>query len=163
MDIEQQEALVEGSGYFDAQWYQAQYPDVARLSMSPLHHYLRYGWRVGRHPSPRFDTKKYLQHYRDVARAGLNPLVHFLRNGQQEGRSAWPVSGQHRQAGSGGAQAPAAASATAARLPSSVLDTPNEVPKDEAHRLGLQLKQTQQLLEHYFSRCQELEYQLMDR
>ena len=29
--------------------------------------------------------------------------------------------------------------------------------------LGQQLAETQRLLEHYFARCQKLEYQLMDR
>lgn len=32
-----------------------------------------------------------------------------------------------------------------------------------ASNIDRQLEDTQQLLEHYFARCQELEYQLMDR
>jgi hypothetical protein len=77
--------IIEKSGLFDADWYQARYPDVEGLD--PLEHYLAHGWVEGRSPGPDFDGAWYLAAYPDVANAGLNPLVHYLRYGVREGRS----------------------------------------------------------------------------
>ncbi len=41
---------------FDAEWYLAQYPDVALSGMAPHLHYLRYGYVMGRDPGPEFST-----------------------------------------------------------------------------------------------------------
>ncbi|NUB46518.1 glycosyltransferase [Fertoebacter nigrum] len=76
---------------FDASWYMAQYPDVARLGMDPAEHYLWLGARLGRDPSPAFDSKAYLKLNPDVARVGMNPLLHYLRHGLHEGRWVVPV------------------------------------------------------------------------
>lgn len=156
MDTEEQVELIKQSSLFDEQWYLAQYPDVARLKMCPVTHFVRYGWRVGRNPSPHFNTRHYLKRYADVSRTGENPLVHFLRHGRAEGRTSVPMT---------------ATSGFRARptnpLPNDPI-TPAEPPlpatvqpRDDAHRIELQLEQTQQLLEHYFKRCQELEYRLI--
>lgn len=40
------------SGLFDPDWYRAQYPDVDLSGMSPGEHYLRFGHRMLRDPSP---------------------------------------------------------------------------------------------------------------
>jgi glycosyltransferase involved in cell wall biosynthesis len=76
--------LVEGSGLFDATWYQERYPDVGGID--PLDHYLTDGWIEGRSPGPNFDGAWYLAAYPDVASAEANPLVHYLRHGISEGR-----------------------------------------------------------------------------
>lgn len=74
------------TGYFDAQWYQERYPDVAAAGLDPLQHFLRYGVRERRDPSPRFDTSWYLSTYEDIAESGINPLLHFIEFGIFEGR-----------------------------------------------------------------------------
>ncbi len=76
------------SDLFDAKWYLERYPDVAELGMDPAEHYLFFGGRLFRNPSPRFDTAHYLSAHGDVARAGVNPLLHYERSGRHEGREA---------------------------------------------------------------------------
>ncbi|MCW5770556.1 MAG: polysaccharide pyruvyl transferase family protein [Rhodospirillaceae bacterium] len=85
--------LVGQSGLFDGAWYVAQNPDVASSGIEPLDHFMRYGWREGRKPSPQFEAGWYLRENPDVAAAGVNPLVHYLRHGQKEGRKPFPESG----------------------------------------------------------------------
>ncbi|MBV7316766.1 glycosyltransferase family 2 protein [Shewanella sp. NIFS-20-20] len=77
---------IQNSGLFDAEWYLKQYPDVEKNNLSPLDHYLEYGWKMGRNPSSEFDTNYYLKSNSDVTAAGINPLLHFIQNGKKEGR-----------------------------------------------------------------------------
>jgi FMN phosphatase YigB (HAD superfamily) len=88
--------LLAASDLFDANWYAATYPDVAKAGVNPIHHYLRRGWIEGRTPSPRFDPNHYLKNNPDVAMAGINPLVHYLRCGIREGRSIWGLERRYR-------------------------------------------------------------------
>lgn len=83
--------LLETSQLFDAQWYQAQYPDVASNSMDAAEHYLKYGAQERRNPSPHFDTRHYITSYPDVVAAGFNPLVHFIEFGEAEKRQPKPA------------------------------------------------------------------------
>ncbi|MGM1054027.1 MAG: hypothetical protein ACQEXO_16820 [Pseudomonadota bacterium] len=86
-------ALLAASGWFDADWYLAQYPDVAadpHYRAHPLEHYFYHGGFEGRWPCARFDTAFYLATYDDVAEQGMNPLLHFLRFGQHEQRQPAP-------------------------------------------------------------------------
>jgi GT2 family glycosyltransferase/SAM-dependent methyltransferase len=71
--------------------YLARYPDVAEAGVSPLQHYLEYGWREGRDPHPYFANDWYLQQNPDVLKAGANPLEHYLAYGWKEGRPPNPV------------------------------------------------------------------------
>lgn len=80
------------SHFFDAQWYLIQNPDVAISKMDPVEHYLKFGWKEGRNPSPLFDGNAYLRTYPDVKRANRNPLVHFIGHGNREGRKVTPLS-----------------------------------------------------------------------
>ncbi|WP_373355258.1 glycosyltransferase [Pseudoroseicyclus sp. CXY001] len=84
-------ALIAASDLFDAKWYAARYPDIARLGLTPLEHYLQIGGRVGRDPGPNFDGAHYLKLYYDVRQAGMNALVHYLRFGAAEGRLPRPT------------------------------------------------------------------------
>lgn len=79
-------ALLGQSGWLDAEWYLAKYPDVREAGLDPVEHYLDFGWKERRDPSPRFDTMGYLMANLDVAKSGTNPLVHFLEHGLAEGR-----------------------------------------------------------------------------
>lgn len=71
---------------FDAAYYRQSNPDVK--SISPLAHFLDYGWREGRDPNTSFHVLHYLSSFSDVARAGVNPLVHYVFHGRGEGRVA---------------------------------------------------------------------------
>lgn len=77
---------VRESGMFDETWYVQRYPDVAAAGHDPIAHYLQFGAKEMRNPSPRFDTSWYLNHYPDVAKEGMNPLLHYIKFGQKEGR-----------------------------------------------------------------------------
>jgi GT2 family glycosyltransferase len=77
---------------FDATWYLQHNADVGATNIDPALHYLRYGAREGRNPSPYFDSEWYLQQNPDVRSAGANPLVHYLKHGSAEGRHPNPFN-----------------------------------------------------------------------
>ena len=141
--------LLEASSLFDAQWYMDCYPDVELSGMNAAVHFFKYGWRMGRDPSPHFSTLDYLKRYQDVEKSGLNPLLHYLHAGK----------GEHRQK-------------TPARIkPGNTFLLINQNPRkaDETAIVNVnktsvsqQLNQTQELLEFYYQRCQELECKLLD-
>lgn len=66
---------------FDARWYAAAYPDMARTGLSPLTHYVRKGAWEGRRPRPDFDPLRYLAAHPDVAESGVEPFTHYLLYG----------------------------------------------------------------------------------
>jgi hypothetical protein len=80
---------MEASGLFDAAWYQANYPEVARSGVGPLRHYATIGAAQGWDPGPRFSTDFYLEHNPDVSR-GTNALLHYLRHGRPRGSKIAP-------------------------------------------------------------------------
>jgi hypothetical protein len=75
------------SRVFDAPYYLATNPDVAQAGVIPLAHYMEFGWKEFRDPSPWFSVSWYLRTYPDVAAAGVEPLRHYLSAGAAEGRS----------------------------------------------------------------------------
>lgn len=77
-------ALIEGSAYFDADWYLRTYADVKSSGVSPARHYLLYGWRELRDPSPSFSTRRYLECHLDVSVRGICPLVHYEQTKQND-------------------------------------------------------------------------------
>lgn len=80
--------LIRASGLFDRDWYLVQNPDVAKAKVSPLLHYLRFGWRERRDPNPNFFGALYLDPYvEDFQHARMNPLVHYLKHGRQKRRN----------------------------------------------------------------------------
>jgi hypothetical protein len=83
-------ALVMTSKYFDIEWYLKTYRDVAAADINAAEHYILFGAKEGRQPSPAFDGLWYTTKYADVAASGINPLLHFLKFGQAEGRQASP-------------------------------------------------------------------------
>ncbi len=78
--------LVGQSGLFNEGWYLKTYPDVAEKGLDPIMHYLKFGAKESRNPSPEFDTGMYLSNNPDVAEEKMNPLLHYFKFGQQEGR-----------------------------------------------------------------------------
>ena len=76
------------SGFFDADWYLDQYPDVKSGKQDPLLHFMLHGWKELRNPSALFNTKWYLDTYSDARTDGLNPFLHYIRYGVHEGRAS---------------------------------------------------------------------------
>jgi len=74
--------LLRESGWFDADWYLAEYPDVARSGVEPARHYLLFGAAEGRNPGPSFNTNAYLRDHYELVESGVNPLIHYLRSEQ---------------------------------------------------------------------------------
>ena len=79
------------NGLIDRNWYLQRYPDVAERHQDPVNHYLIYGFKEGRDPSPLFDTDWYLSQNPDVAESGVNPLQHYMEYGVKEGRDPSPL------------------------------------------------------------------------
>jgi len=80
---------IESSDLFDAAWYQANYPEVARSGMDPLRHYVLIGAALGWDPGPRFSTGFYLERNADLS-PGTNALLHYLRHGRARGSKIAP-------------------------------------------------------------------------
>ncbi|MDE2199372.1 MAG: glycoside hydrolase family 99-like domain-containing protein [Rhodospirillales bacterium] len=80
-------ACLVGSRLFDAAWYGANYPDVARSDIDPATHFLIQGWREGRRPNPYFDTVWYLARHARAIRADANPLLDYIEGGEAAGRA----------------------------------------------------------------------------
>ena len=76
------------SDHFDPVFYVQTNPDVGAYPYGPLTHYIRYGWRERRDPSPSFSIEGYLERYPDVKETGNDPFVHYLLYGRSEGRIA---------------------------------------------------------------------------
>lgn len=82
-----QVAMLRASALFDSQWYQNKYPDIAASRLDPAVHFIRFGGREGRSPSPKFNSANYLKSNPDVSVAGINPLIHYIQYGQNEARA----------------------------------------------------------------------------
>lgn len=95
--LSQEMSLLYTSELFDADWYLETYPDVLREGLDPAEHYLLYGAKEGRKPSPQFDGKWYLQANPDVALSNVNPLIHYLKFGREEKRSLSPMMITHNK------------------------------------------------------------------
>ncbi len=83
------------SDLFDSDYYLEKYVDVAEAGVDPLLHYLKFGVKENRDPSPSFNTKYYLDSNPDVRASGINPLVHYFLYGRNEGRSTLPPKAFH--------------------------------------------------------------------
>lgn len=86
MKIQKEIELIAHSGLFDETFYLANNPDVKRLKVDPIQHFVEYGVKEKRNPSAQFDVAYYLEANPDVAKKGLNPFVHYIKYGQKEGR-----------------------------------------------------------------------------
>ncbi|WP_444898981.1 hypothetical protein ACJJIX_11790 [Microbulbifer sp. VAAC004] len=152
MDERYQIQLLMESPLFDAEWYKNQHPDVESKKLTPEQHYLRYGWRMGRNPSVSFCSVSYQEQYPDVVQNNENPLIHYLNFGRSEGREVKPVD--HKKLN--------IRSDIDLNKGSNSFQVSNRDLSQSNDLVLMQLKETQRLLEKYFLRCQELEYQIMD-
>jgi len=78
--------LIKRSGLFDEVYYIKTNPDVRRMDINPLMHFIKYGWKEGRNPSKTFSIKQYFELYPELKAEGLNPLVHYLQDGRRNTR-----------------------------------------------------------------------------
>ena len=76
--------LLLNSDLFDSKYYLKENPDVAKAKANPILHYLQFGWKEGRNPSPLFNTNDYLSFRPDVLNADVCPLVHYEIFGKKE-------------------------------------------------------------------------------
>ena len=72
---------------FDAAYYEAAEPEVARSGLDPFLHYVRRGAAQGRDPSADFDTAFYR---RQSGPTRLDPVRHYLRVGARAGLDPHP-------------------------------------------------------------------------
>jgi hypothetical protein len=72
---------------FDAGFYRATYPEVARSGVDPFLHYVRRGVAQGHDPSADFDTAFYR---RQSGPTRLDPVRHYLRVGAKAGLDPHP-------------------------------------------------------------------------
>ena len=82
---------------FDDAFYLGTYPELRKLRIGPVRHYIMAGWKQGKDPNELFSTKAYLEMYHDVADMKVNPFQHYVVHGREEGRIA-VVSGARRKA-----------------------------------------------------------------
>ncbi len=91
--------LLSNSGLFDAEYYLAENPDVARLKTDPLIHYLERGAQELRDPHALFDAKFYMELCRQRGEQPDNPLLHFIRFGAKHGLKPWRQPAKSSKAG----------------------------------------------------------------
>lgn len=60
---------------FDREFYCCANPDVPRIGPLPFLHYIFFGYREGRHPSPDFESEQFLRAYPDPSAGETNPLL----------------------------------------------------------------------------------------
>lgn len=70
--------MIKRTSRFDASYYGARNPDVLRVGLDPVEHYVMSGAAECRDPSPAFSTIEYYRKHPEVAFSGRNPLVHAL-------------------------------------------------------------------------------------
>ncbi|MEO1538187.1 MAG: hypothetical protein AAFR73_10695 [Pseudomonadota bacterium] len=118
--------------YVDDGYYLQTYPDVKRAGLDPALHYVKYGWREGRDPSPTFSTDVYLAEHPELLQGDINPLQHFVEDG-----GAGPV--------------PASAGAAPAQEPSSTAECQLVAPEMDArfYRATYGLAESIDVAAHY--------------
>ena len=72
------------SDFFDSKYYLQENPDVAKAKVNPILHYLQFGWKEGRNPSPLFNTNDYISFRPDIVQTDICPLVHYELFGKRE-------------------------------------------------------------------------------
>ncbi len=76
--------LLLNSDFFDSKYYLKENADVAKAKANPILHYLKFGWKEGRNPSPLFNTNDYISFRPDILEADICPLVHYELFGKKE-------------------------------------------------------------------------------
>jgi len=74
--------------FFDEEYYVEQNRDIKDAGIDPLEHYILYGWKEFRNPTPWFDINFYLETYPDIKEIQIDPFLHYIQYGKDEGRKA---------------------------------------------------------------------------
>lgn len=82
--------------FFSESFYLETYKDIAEAGIDPFEHYMNYGWKEMRDPSPAFNTSYYLLEHKDVSNSNINPLKHYALWGRNENRKIKYSSSVHR-------------------------------------------------------------------
>jgi hypothetical protein len=82
--------LAEKSGLFDELYYLENYPDVRNSDLTPLEHFLGFGYLENRRPNFYFEPLWYISNNEDVRSNGNHPLLHYIQWGDKEGRRPGP-------------------------------------------------------------------------
>lgn len=77
LNVKKHTAIIRQSKFFDEKWYVETYPEIMVYQLEPARHYLIYGWRERKDPSPTFSTKEYLEYNPEVREADVCPLLHY--------------------------------------------------------------------------------------
>lgn len=85
---------IKDSELFDVKYYIFTYPDIRKVGIDPIRHYIKYGVQEGRNPSSGFDTKFYLDSNPDIKEAKINPLAHYILYGRDEGRMLLQINNE---------------------------------------------------------------------
>ena len=88
------------SKMFDEKYYLEKYPEVKKLGIDPISHYILIGNQVGNLPSQTFETiynslnnskmfdeKYYLKNYPEVKNSGISPILQYITIGYKEGKN----------------------------------------------------------------------------
>ncbi len=74
--------IVEKSGFFDANFYLANYPETAQSDLSAIDHYMLYGAEKDYNPSAYFDALFYKMANPEYLLSYQNPLLHYMKEGK---------------------------------------------------------------------------------
>lgn len=123
---------------FDADYYASNNRDVVSAGVDAFDHYMVFGWREGRDPTPDFSTRFYLDANPALMRQEMNPFVHYVLFGKAAGRPGTPPGGKGGKGGPGPVASPAAGESggTAARAQSPARREPPPPPPAEAAALA---------------------------
>jgi len=69
------------------QTYRDLQPDINKVGIDAIEHYLTYGWLEGRRPLRWFDTKYYLGNHPELIEHNICPLLHYLLVGKANGET----------------------------------------------------------------------------
>lgn len=83
-NLKEIEKVIQLSGLFNEEWYFENNPDVKNASLNPIRHYIEFGAKEGRNPSPTFNNCEYIATTPDVVLSGLNPLYHYIKYGNNK-------------------------------------------------------------------------------
>lgn len=76
---------LKSSGIFDPDWYLSLYPDVRNSKVSPFEHFIQYGFKEGRSPSPAINAEYYKERYLSPRNISSPALLHYLNKGRHLG------------------------------------------------------------------------------
>ncbi|MBZ9570447.1 glycosyltransferase [Methanobrevibacter sp. TMH8] len=78
--------IIKNSNFFNEEFYIYKYPNLKDLYITPLIHYMIYGYNENKIPSENFNPKFYLKSYKNVKKIKMNPLMHYVLYGINENK-----------------------------------------------------------------------------